>query len=163
MNPNRGLTLLIIEYYSNYIKPEDEEEVCTNAWVSFLLFCKHNFQGRLLIYPYSYFLKKDTPIIIVDLDKDLDYFTMISEKVSNFAIEEGRHRFYGEFDLVQDLYVFIDWHANYFLIERKKRSCFRKIYSFFNTCRNSGGITYTDRSLYPRLGKGQQESNKPSE
>lgn len=133
MTPNRGLTLAIFEYYSSYVKPEDEEEVCTNAWVSFLLFCKHNFQGRLLLYPYSYFYKKDMPIVIIDLEKDEDYFIMISEKVTNFALEEGRERFYGKFDLVPDLYVFIDWHANYFSIQRKKRSCFRKICSFFNT------------------------------
>ena len=76
------------------------------------------------------------PIVIIDLEKDEDYFTLISEKVTNYVLEERLDRFYGKFDLVPDLYAFIDWHDNYFLIERKKRSCFRKICSFFNAYRN---------------------------
>lgn len=131
MNQNKGITRVLIDCDSGNIIQEDQEDIFTNACVSFLLLCKHNFQGKLLLYRWGH--KKSKPIIAVDLEKDVTYFTMISQSISDLEEEN----FYGKFDLAPDLYVIIDWHANYFLIERKKRErgCFEKMRLLISACR----------------------------
>ena len=135
MNPNKGITRVIIDCDSGTIKQENQGDYFENACIGFLLFCKYNFNGSLLLYPDSKYEKSAAPMITVNLEDDANHFSVISEKITHLATEEDREVFYGKFSLVPDLLVLIDWHANYFLIERVRISYTRKICSLFNACR----------------------------
>ena len=117
MVPNRGIKQVIIDCDGSKYRDKDHEEVFINACVSFLLVCKNNYHGNLYLYPECEIHTDSGPIVEVDLDSDIAYFTEIAQKI--YSLDEVV--FYGDLETFPDLNVKIDSHSGYFQINDKRR------------------------------------------